>query len=238
MVHFLPVGWALGVAGSVIAFRARRDDEGLHWLFRACVCVFVMDALFVGIFQNDSYIHQYIAFYFAAPVAIMAGIALDRLITFLQIALASRKLGLVAEVSVCLFLLAMGTRGALQARELQHQFCILDYRTPEPPNLIPELGSAVRKHFPPGTHVLCNFLPEYGPQFAYYAQRDILNNLYDYRLWQRYLKDSAKPIGGVVWMAPKAARDLIAKLPPGSKQFLSVGDLSFCLWKRNPLAVK
>jgi hypothetical protein len=43
-----------------------------------------MDAIFVGVFQNDSYIHQYISFYFVAPVAILAGIAIDRLITFLQ----------------------------------------------------------------------------------------------------------------------------------------------------------
>ena len=238
LVHFLPLGWVLAMAGSVITFRARRRDEGLHWLFRACVCVFVMDALFVGIFQNDSYIHQYISFYFVPPVAIMAGIALDRLVTFFQITLIMRKLAVVGELSVCLLLLAMGSRGMLQTRELQHQFRILDHRTPEPPNLIPELGSAIRRDFPPGTRVLCNFLPQYGPQLAYYAQRDILNNLSEYRFWQRYLKDLAKPVGGVVWMAPTSSRDLIAKLPPGSKQFLKFGDLSFCLWKRNPPSAK
>lgn len=238
MVHFLPLGWVLAMAGLVIVFRARHRDEGLHWLLRASICVFVMDALFVGIFQNDSYIHQYISFYFVAPVAIMAGIALDQLITFFRVRFTTRRLGVVGEVSACLLLVAIGTRGMLQTTELRHQFRILDYRTPEPPNLIPELGSAIRRDFPPGTRVLCNFLPQYGPQLAYYAQRDIVNNLSEYRFWQRYLKDFAKPIGGVVWMAPKSSRNLIAKLPPGSKQFLRFGDLSFCLWKRNPPSAK
>jgi LmbE family N-acetylglucosaminyl deacetylase len=238
MVHFLPLGWVLAMAGSAITFRAKHRDEGLHWLFRACVCVFVMDALFVGIFQNDSYIHQYIAFYFLAPVAIMAGIALGRLVKFFQITFTTHKLAVVGELSACLLLLAMGTRGILQTRELRHQFRILDYRTPEPPNLIPELGNAIRRDFPPGTRVLCNFLPQYGPQLAYYAQRDILNNLSEYRFWQHYLKDLAKPIGGVVWMAPTSSHDLIAKLPPGSRQFLRIGDLSFCLWKRNQPSAK
>jgi hypothetical protein len=41
-----------------------------------------MDAFFVGVFQNDSFIHQYLSFYLVAPVAIMAGIALDRIIMF------------------------------------------------------------------------------------------------------------------------------------------------------------
>jgi 4-amino-4-deoxy-L-arabinose transferase-like glycosyltransferase len=238
MTHFLALGWALAMAGSVITFRARRRDEGLHWLFRACVCVSLMDALFVGVFQNDSYIHQYIAFYFVAPVAIMAGVALDRLVTLFQITFITHKLAVVGELSACLLLLAVATRGMLQTRELRHQFHILDYRTTEPTNLIPELGSAISRDFPPGTRVLCNFLPQYGPQLAYYAQRDILNNLSEYRFWQSYLKDFAKPVGGVVWMAPNSSHDLIAKLPPGSKQFLKFGDLSFCLWKRNTPSAK
>jgi hypothetical protein len=206
----------------------------LLWLFRASVCVFVMDAFFVGVFQNDSYIHQYISFYFVAPVAVMAGIALDRLIELFPNA--TRKFAIAGELSVLLLLLMFGTLGATQARALQRQFRILDYRTPEPVNLIPDLGDAIRENFPPEARVLCNFLPEYGPQLAYYAQRDILNNLSDYRSWQRHLGDSARPVGGVVWIRSNASHDLLARLPPGSKQFLRFGDLSFCLWKRDQLS--
>jgi LmbE family N-acetylglucosaminyl deacetylase/4-amino-4-deoxy-L-arabinose transferase-like glycosyltransferase len=238
VVHFLPLGWVLAAAGALATFRARRHDKDLFWLFRVCVCVFVMDAFFVGVFQNDSYIHQYLSFYFLAPVAIMAGIALDRLITFFQINFNARKFALVGELLACAIVVAMGTHGMFQTRELQQQFRILDYRTPEPPNLIPELGAAIREDFPPGTRVLCNFLPQYGPQLAYYAQREILNNLSDYRSWRRYLSDSGNPVGGVVWMAPKSSRDLIANLPRGSQRFLRVGNLSFCLWKRNQAVAK
>ena len=238
MAHFLPLGWILTMAGSVISLQARCRDEGLFWLFRACVCIFVMDALFTGVFQNDSYIHQYISFYFVAPVSIMAGMALDRLITFFKITLKTPKLAFVGELTACLLLLAMGTRGMLQTKELQRQFHILDYKTPEPTSLIPELGSAIREDFSPRARILCNFLPEYGPQFAYYAQREILNNLSGYQSWQRYLSESSVPIGGVVWMGPNSSHDLIAKLPPGSKRFLRLGDLSFCLWKRKEPSTK
>jgi hypothetical protein len=238
LVHFLPIGWVLAVAGAVIAFRARQRDEGLRWICRACLCLFVMDALFVGLFQNDSYIHPYIAFYLVVPVAITAGIALDSLIAFFQRRVAPRTFAAVGEVSACLVVLAIGACGMLQTRALQKQFHILSYNTPEPSTLIPELGNAIRNDFPPGTHILCNFLPEYGPQFEYYAQRDILNNLSNYRCWRGYLNDSSKSIGGVVWMTAQASQNLIAKLPPGSKRFLIVGNLSFCLWKRSHITHK
>lgn len=231
MAHFLPLGWVLAATGAVVTFRARRRDPHAYWIFQACLCMFVMDALFVGLFQNDSYIHQYISFYFVAPVAIMAGITLDRLITFFRTSLTISRFAHAGEVVACLLLLVLANRGTFQTTQLQRQFHILDYHTPEPPNLIPELGDAIQKHFPSDAHILCNFLPEYGPQFAYYAQRDILNNLSEYRFWQGYLKNPTKPIGGVVWMTPKTSQELISKLPPGSKQFLNIGELSFCLWK-------
>ena len=233
LTHFLLLGWILAIIGAFVTFRARNRNENLRWLGRACLSVFVMDALFVGIFQNDSYIHQYIAFYFLAPVAIMAGIALDRFITLFRNAFPTLELARIGEVFACVVLLVMGIHGGLQTKQLQGQFYILDHATVEPPNLIPELGDAIQKHFPPGTHVLCNFLPEYGPHLAYYAQRDILNNLSEYRFWHGYLQDPSKTVGGVVWMTPKASHDLIAQLPPGSKQFFNVGNQSFCLWKRD-----
>jgi LmbE family N-acetylglucosaminyl deacetylase len=236
--HYLSLGWLLAAVGVLILFRARRHDKNSLWLFQASVCIFAMDVFLIGVFQNESYIHHYISFYFLAPVAIMAGIALDRIVTFFRITFAAHKLALGGELLVCSVVLVMGTHGFLEVRELRQQFRILDYRTPEPPNLIPELGSAIRKNFPPRTRVLCNFLPEYGPQLAYYAQRQIFNNLLEYRFWRRYLSDPSTPVGGVVWMGSKASRDLVSKLPAGNKRFLTIGNLSFCLWKQDQLAAK
>ena len=62
-----------------------------------------MDLLFVGLFQNDSAIHQYIAFLFPGPpVAIAAGLALDRLIAALRMVTTPRLFPSVALVSACL----------------------------------------------------------------------------------------------------------------------------------------
>lgn len=233
VAHFLPIGLILGAIGAALVWRDRRRDEGLQWLGRACLSVLIMDALFVGLFQNDSYIHEYIAFYFLLPVSVGAGVALDRLVTALKNWQAMRLFRAAPAILGCLIVFAIAVAGFSQAQSLVRQFRILDYRTEEPPDLIPKLGRAIRAHFSSETHVLCNFLPDYGPQLAYYAQRDILNNLSEYRFWDPHLRDPGKRVGGVVWISPSpSAQGILAKLPPGTKQFLSVGDLTFCLWKR------
>src|SRR4051812_26382015 len=65
--HFLPVGLLLAAAGAWLLWKTTVHEPGLQWLGRAAASIFVMDALFVGVFQNNSYIHQYLAFYFLAP---------------------------------------------------------------------------------------------------------------------------------------------------------------------------
>ena len=230
--YFLPVGLILGAIGAAVLWRAR-SREGFQWLWRASLVIVVMDLLFVGLFQNVSYIHQYSAFYFLAPLSIAAGIALDRLITAFQPAATPRLFRRLAELSVCLMLVALATAGLDRTQALTGQFRILDYHTDEPPGLIPELGNAIRANFSADTRILCNFLPDYGPHLAYYAKRDILNNLSEYRFWDPYLNDASKPIGGVVWLSSNpSSQNILAKLPAsGTKQFLTVGDHTFCLWK-------
>ena len=231
VTHFLPVGLILGAIGAVILCRARGREE-FQWLGRACISILVMDALFVGLFQNVSYIHQYSAYYFLAPLAIAAGVALDALVGVLQKVMTLRVLRGAAELAVCLILVALAVSGFQRTQVLSGQFRILDYNSPEPPGLIPELGKAIRANFSEETSVLCNFLPYYGPHLAYYAQRDILNNLSEYRFWDPYVNDRARRIGGVVWLSSNpASQEIVANLPAGSKQFLRVGDQTFCLWK-------
>jgi hypothetical protein len=232
IIYFLPVGLVLGAIGAVIFWRAR-THEGFNWLGRACLSLLVMDALFVGLFQNVSYIHQYSAFYFLAPLAIAAGVALDRLITTLETAMMPRLFCRTAEFAVGLILVGIAVAGVQRTQALSGQFRILDYHTNEPPGLIPELGQAIRATFPAETQILCNFLPDYGPQLPYYAKREILNNLSEYRFWDPYLKDPSRRVGGVVWVSPNpASQDILAKLPAsGTKRFLTVGNQTFCLWK-------
>ncbi len=233
VTHFLPWGLILAGVGAVILWRARSRGEGWQWLGRAVLSIFVMDLIFVGVFQNDSYIHQYIAFYFLAPVAIAAGLALDRLIALLRRVTTPRLFPGAALVSACLMMAALGWSGWNHTQALARQFCILDYRTEEPAALIPELGKAIQATFSSDTDVLCNFLPDYGPQLAYYAQRHIINNLSEYRFWDPHVNDPSKRVGGVIWVSSSpASQGILAKLPPGRKRFLTVGTLTFCLWKR------
>lgn len=233
VTHFLAIGLILGAIGAVILWRSR-SREGFQWLGRACVSILVMDGLFVGLFQNVSYIHQYSAFYFLAPLSIAAGIALDGLITALQKAMRLRVLRGAPALTVCLILVGMAASGLHRAQALSGQFRILDYHSHEPPGLIPTLGKAIQANFSAETSVLCNFLPDYGPHLAYYAQRDILNNLAEYRFWDPYLKDHSRDIGGVVWLSSNpSSQDILANLPAGPKQFLTIGNHTFCLWKRN-----
>ena len=230
--HFLPVGLVLGAIGAVILWRTRSHDEGFQWLGRACLTVFVMDLLFVGLFQNVSYIHPYSAFYLTVPLAIGAGVALDRLIIALQQAGRPRLFRGVAALSAILILVGLGASGWHRTRVLAGQFRILDYHVDEPRSLIPELGEAIRANFSADTSILCNFLPDYGPHLAYYAKRDILNNLSEYRFWDPYINDRARRVGGVVWVSSNpASQNILAQLPTsGTKRFLTVGAHTFCIW--------
>lgn len=233
VTYFLPIGLILGAVGAVVLWRARSRGEGFQWLGRACLSILVMDLLFVGLFQNVSYIHQYSAFYLLAPLAIASGVALDRLISVVQTATMPRRFFRLAELAVCLILVVIAASGLHRTKALAGQFRILDYHAEEPPRLIPELGQAIRENFPAETSVLCNFLPDYGPHLAYYAKRDILNNLSEFRFWDPYLNDRSRRIGGVVWLSSNpSAQEIVANLPAGPKQFVTVANHTFCFWKR------
>ena len=232
LTHFLAWGLILAAIGAVLLWRGRSRGEGWSWLGRAALSIFVMDFLFVALFQNDSYIHQYIAFYFLAPVAIAAGLALDRMIAALQIVTTPRLFPRAALGCACLILAVLARSGWHHEQALVRQFRILDYQTEEPAALIPELGKAIQANFSSDTRILCNFLPDYGPQLAYYAQRDILNNLCEYRFWDSHVKNPLERIGGVVWMSSSpSSKGILAKLPRGKRRFLTVGSYTFCLWK-------
>jgi Dolichyl-phosphate-mannose-protein mannosyltransferase len=228
ITYFPPLSWVFAALGGTVMLEGRRRNEGLPWLGWACLMVFTMDAIFLGVFQNASYIHPYIAFYLVAPISMTAGVALDRLITQLDAFPAPKLFRGLPIYIICILLVAAGISGEHRARALEEQTRILDYKAVERANLIPELGAAIRESFPSDTCVLCNFFD--GPQLGYYAQRILIQNLVEYRSWTKYLQASPKRVGGVVWMGPIMAEDIVTKLPVGTKRFVKLGDVSFCFW--------
>lgn len=231
MRHYLWFNVLAAAAGSVITWR-RRQDEAYRWVGWACFTVFAMDALFVGVFQNDSYIHEYIAFYFVVPMAVMGGIALNELCQWLENGVPAR-IHAVAPAAVSLLLAVSICWGQAKTNAMEGRFCILDLAKKESPKLIPTLGGAIRKHFSPQTRVLCNFMPYYGPQLQYYAKREIASNLGSPSDWRPFIQKFQKnkgEVGGIVWMGDDDAPAIIANLPPGKKEFVRLENENFCVW--------
>jgi hypothetical protein len=229
ITYFPPLSWVLAAIGGTVILEGRRRHEGLQWLGWACLMVFMMGAIFLGVFQNESYLQEYIAYYLVAPISMTAGVGLDRLITQLETFPVPRLLRDLPIYVACLLLVAAGESGRLRARALETQIRILDYKAVEPANLIPELGTAIREGFSSDTYVLCNFVD--GTQLSYYAQRILINRLVEYRFWAKYLQGSPKRVGGVIWMGSNMAEDIVTKLPAGTKRFVKLGDVTFCFWK-------
>lgn len=232
--HFLPVSLLLSIAGCFAIYQKKFEYEGVRWLGWACLMVAIMDLIFVGGFQNDSYIHEYIAFYLIAPMAIMGGIGLNAMAASgekrFPKQLVLRSIACVGFPSF--LLLGSAYWGLKQNDDLQKQFLVLDFKLSEPHDLIPKLGEVIRSNFEPNTDVICNFLPVYGPHLGYYAQRNLLNNVSDYRHWQTFLKRPSKQdIGGVIWINSDKAREILSKLPSGRRRYFKFGKHSFCIWK-------
>ncbi|MDD5351329.1 MAG: glycosyltransferase family 39 protein [Chthoniobacteraceae bacterium] len=227
--HFLWTGLGAAAIGGIIAYR-RRKEPGVAWIGWASFMVFAMDAVFVGVFQNDSYIHEYIPFYFIVPVSVLAGIALNQLAQTVENAPAhwARPVGNAAAI----LLAAAGIwLGQVRTETLQGRFCILDLQKKESEALIPALGKIIRSHFSPETRVLCNFMPYYGPQLEYYARREVAPNLSEPEDWKPYIQKTDGDVGGIVWMGDDDAPAILANLPPGKKEFVRLENESFCLWQ-------
>jgi Dolichyl-phosphate-mannose-protein mannosyltransferase len=229
ITYFPSLSWVLAAIGGAVILQGRRHHEGLRWLGWACLMVFIMDAVFLGVFQNESYLQEYIAYYLVAPISMTAGVALDCLIAQTAAFPLPRLFRGLPIYITCLLLVAAGISGELRARVLEKQSWISGHKAVEPANLNPELGTAIRESFSSDTYVLCNFPT--GPMLSYYAQRIFISNLIEYRFWPKYLDGSPKRVGGVIRMGSSTAEDIVTKLPAGTKRFVKLGEVSFCFWR-------
>lgn len=224
--HYSWLGLLVAAFGAVVAYR-RRQEPGFAWLGWAAAMVFAMDAVFVGVFQNDSYIHEYIAFYFVVPVAILAGIALNEGVGFIENAQRFRWAGNLAGAALVLTATLLGEA---RVDTLNGRFCILELGHKESAKLIPLLGRTIQKRFSPKTRVLCNFMPYYGPHLEYYAGRQMAANLGEADYWKPVIQRTNGDVGGVVWMGDDDAEEIVSKLPPGTKEYVDLENERFCVW--------
>ena len=205
-------------------------DAPLRWLGWGAACVFAMNALYVVAFRNASSVHDYASFYFTVPVAIMAGVALDAVCRWSESR--SAGLGIVATSMTLVLLGFLAISGERQTLALRHPFLILSDEKPEPPELIPELGRAMRARFGDNVAVICNFLPTYGPQLHYYAQHELLPCVFTADEWLEMIADPENaPVGGVIWLEDPRAQQILAKLPPGPQERVTIRSIPFCFWR-------
>ncbi len=234
--YFSLPAWMLATGGAVVMTRNRVRKEQWRWLVVAAASIFFMDTLYVVAFPNASIVHDYAAFYFVAPLAMMGGVALDALLGS-NLVRTNRCARAAATGFAILVLVLMGRHAFTKVRDLHRiQYCLVCDRFIEPPNLIPSLGQAMRGFFPEQTLVLCNILPDrpralLPPQLQYYSERELLNPGTTYAQWQQPIAQHEPFVGGVIWEGETGAADLLAALPEGKRCRVQFGTFQFCLWK-------
>jgi len=217
IVKVPPAAWTLALIGFICA----AGQTGLRGLNLAAWGLLLTAAVFiVGVRHTAP--HDYWGFYFIAPVAMMGGVGLEALLRW------RRMLGRVMAAALVLWL----SRSAItETVALQNfQYHVLDWVTPEPKNLIPELGERISKTFAEDARVLCNFLPYPQPQLEYYARR-ILVPAQRYDDWLPWINRTDGQIGGVIWLGAPGADELISKLPHGTREIVEFGPARFLFWK-------
>jgi hypothetical protein len=223
-----PTLWILGLAGTVLVMQ-RRKDQSMRHLSWSAGCFFVLSVVYIAAFRNASIIHEYASFYFIVPVAMMAGVGLDsanrwfeRRGTGLHLAGTGLALALIGYLAV------VGQNGTV---ELRDRYCILSDEESEPAELIPELGRAMRERFADDVTIICNFMPAYGPHLYYYAQHELLPCIFTADNWAEAIRNPQNaPIGGVVWLGDPHGKEILAKLPPGPQERVTICGIPFCFW--------
>ena len=200
------------------------------WLGWGSFYFFAMSVLYVVGFQNQSAIHAYASFYFIVSVAMTAGVGLDSFNHWCGGMSAVIKTAGISGSFVILVLLMWS--GERREFELRSQFHILARAQIESPQLIPELGRVIRNAFFEDTAVICNFLPDYGPQLHYYAQRELLNGVFTPNDWKKVIADPENaPVGGIIWMGEARASDVLSTLPAGPNEEIAIRGIHFVIWR-------
>jgi hypothetical protein len=227
---FHPVAWILAGVGAAIAFAARRrlsprEAAPLH----IAAVLFVIDAFYVSVLRNQSYIHDFAGFYFLIPVSIYSGFLIERIIREIE----TRWPGYpstVASIAGCILATGLIGSGIAQLDGIDTQFCILDDDDTEPATLMPDVGHLIDTSFPADAVILCNFDRYYSP-LSYYARHVMVNDVSNYADWQASASEALpQRAGGIVWANAPDAADLLRHLPAAEQHPVAVDGIPFVLW--------
>jgi 4-amino-4-deoxy-L-arabinose transferase-like glycosyltransferase len=218
-----PLAWALAFGGGLIVWKNRQAAPELRWLGWAALCLVLLNCFYLVAFRNASYIHDYAGFYLVAPIALMAGMALDRIAGWK----AARRLGLTIALVV---VLDLAYYGVVTTPSLWAQSHLLEGTVAESPRFIPSLGQILRGYFDERTEVLCNFEP-HATTLPYYAQRSLRGEPWNAPGWAERLQARTGRFGAIVWMGGADASELLEVLPKQGRTEIELERVRFCLWK-------
>lgn len=230
LILISPLTWALALGGGLIVWKNRQAAPDLCWLGWAALCLALLNGFYLAVFRNASYIHDYAGFYLVAPIALMAGLALDRIAGWKAL----RRLGLMIAL---VMVLCLAYFGVVTTHSLWAQSHLLDESIAESPRFIPSLGQILRGYFDERTEVLCNFEP-HTTTLPYYAQRSLLGEPWDAPGWAERLRDGTGRFGAIVWVDGTDAAELLKVLPKEGRTEIELERIRFCLWKPSATATR
>jgi len=227
---FSPVTWLLAIGGAVVGVLQRRNLSAREFApIEIAGTVFFIDAFYVCVLRNQSYIHDFASFYYLIPLSIMPAFFLDQILKIVK----ARFAGIAtyaATAAVCAGVAGMIYFGIRGLDGIDTQFCILDDDDTEPANLMPDLGKQIDATVPAGAVVICNFDQYYSP-LPYYARRVMVNYVRTYTDWKGAVSDAfPQAAAGIIWGGDPEAAGILGKLPAGELHPVTVDGIAFTEW--------
>jgi hypothetical protein len=180
--------------------------------------------------RNWSFIHDWASFFVIGCIAILGGLGLLGLVNAVDRWTWMKRLQPLGSIAVIALLVWLAEAGVMRAENQRSQLLMLDGQTREPAYLIRDAGRYLAKTFPSDTTILCNFDPYYST-LSYYAQRTILNNLGSSSEWDYASANSARPLGGLLWLAAPSTAEILSSLPNEQIERVEIDGVSFAVWK-------
>jgi hypothetical protein len=228
---YLRVTWLAVIGGGIYVFR-QRQSVGPRRLGWAALLMAAAGIPYMVILRNWSFVHDFASFSVIGSIAILGGVGIEAVWQWIERRSTSHMSRRMAAIGTAMLLPSLAWAGFSRAEAQRSRFLMLDGTTPEPTNLIPDLGGYLARSFPPGTTILCNFDPYYGA-LAYYAQKTILRNLTTPEEWSFAVADKRQNFGGVVWLAAPSSPEILASLPAAEISEIEIDGIRFAIWRRS-----